>query len=55
MGLMGFLMAYSGGLWGILGGLTKSTDHPRSTQHFMSKIPEHRVCRFCIVGIVTMA
>ena len=28
MGLIGLLMAYSGGLWGILSGLTKSTDHP---------------------------
>ena len=28
MGLMGLLMASYGGLWGILNGLTKSTDHP---------------------------
>ena len=28
MGLMGLLMACYGGLWGILHGLTKSTDHP---------------------------
>ena len=28
MGLVGLLMAYYGGLWGILSGLTKSTDHP---------------------------
>ena len=30
MGLMGLLMAYYGGLQGILSGLTKSTDHPSS-------------------------
>ena len=30
MGLMGHIRAsYYGGLWGILSGLTKSTDHPR--------------------------
>ena len=28
MGLMGLLMACYGGLWGILSGLIKSTDHP---------------------------
>ena len=28
MGLMGLLMAYHGGLSGILSGITKSTDHP---------------------------
>ena len=28
MGLMGLLMAYYGGLQGILSGLAKSTDHP---------------------------
>ena len=28
MGLMGLIMACYGGLWGILSGLTKSTDHP---------------------------
>ena len=28
MGLMGLLMACYEGLWGILSGLTKSTDHP---------------------------
>ena len=30
MGLLGLLMAYYGGLWGILSGLTKSTDHASS-------------------------
>ena len=30
MGLMGLLMAYHGGLCGILSGLTESTDHPLS-------------------------
>ena len=29
MGLIGLLMACYGGLYGILSGLTKSTDHPR--------------------------
>ena len=28
MGHMGLLMTYYGGFWGILRGLTKSTDHP---------------------------
>ena len=28
MGLIGLLREGSGGLWGILSGLTKSTDHP---------------------------
>ena len=28
MGLMGLAMACHGGLWGIVTGLTKSTDHP---------------------------
>ena len=28
IGLIGLLMAACGGLWGILRGLTKSTDHP---------------------------
>ena len=31
MGLLGLLMVYYGGLWGILSGLTKSTDHPSTT------------------------
>ena len=32
MGLMGLIMACYGGLWGILSGLTKSTDHPSIKQ-----------------------
>ena len=32
MGLMEPVMAHYGGLKGILAGLTKSTDHPSSTQ-----------------------
>ena len=28
MGLIGLVMANYGGLWGILSGRTKSTDHP---------------------------
>ena len=28
MGLMVLVVAYHGGSWGILAGLTKSTDHP---------------------------
>ena len=31
MGLIGLLMACYGGLYGILSGLTKSTDHPSSS------------------------
>ena len=34
MGLMGLVMAYSGGLWGLLPGLTKSTDHPSGVPAF---------------------
>ena len=30
MGLMRLLMDYYGGLWGVLSGLTTSTDHPGS-------------------------
>ena len=29
---MGLIMAYDGGLWGNLTGLTKSTDHPSRIQ-----------------------
>ena len=32
MGLIGLTMAYYGGLWGILSGLTKATDHPSIIQ-----------------------
>ena len=31
MGLIGLIMASYGGLYGILSGLTKSTDHPSTS------------------------
>ena len=37
MGLMRLLMAYSGGLWGILSGLTKLADH--SSTVGLNKLP----------------
>ena len=45
MGLMGLLVAYYGGLLGILSGLTKSTDHPS-----IGTFSPPKVGNTCILG-----
>ena len=45
MGLIGLLMAYYGGLWGILNGRTKSTDHP-------SRLPKAAPCASRVSGVL---
>ena len=38
MGLIWLLVACTGGLWGILSGLTKSTDHPSIVHGWLPKL-----------------
>ena len=49
MGLMGLLMAHYVGLWGILSGLAKSTDHLRTESG--SRTEDVRTLRHLVVKI----
>ena len=40
MGLMELIVAYDGGLWGILSGLTESTDHPSTLPNIPNQIKD---------------